>query len=61
MQGLAEMAQNAQKEQKKDQKLLFLVIQIGFDGLENLGYFGGGKKRRHRGRYLDTGFSMLDS
>jgi len=26
------MAQNAQKEQKNDQKLLFLVIQIGFDG-----------------------------
>jgi len=26
----------------------------------DLGYFGGSSMRRHRGRYLDTGFSMLD-
>ena len=35
------MTKNAQKEQKNDQKLLFLVIRIWFDGLVNLGYFGG--------------------
>ena len=33
---------------------------FGVDGFGELGYFGGSIKRRHRGRYLDTGFSMLD-
>jgi len=45
---LAKMTKNAQKGQKNDQKLLFLVIQICFDGDGELWYFGGRTMRENK-------------